>query len=295
MRQANSRMIAAALAGMMATAAPAQQEAPQEEAAAPAETPVTAETVLATVNGREITAGHLHLLRAQLPQQYQALPLPELYEGLLGQAVQQALLADTVDELGMVGRMEQENSERILRAGIAIARLSDEVVTDAAVQEAYAEQYGSGEPTEEFRASHILLETEEKALEVKGMIDEGGDFAALAREHSTGPSGPNGGDLGWFSSGMMVPEFEAAVLALEPGAVSQPVQTQFGWHLVKLQETRVQPVPPLEQVRSDIEQELRETAVQERLAELEADAELSRLPAGSVSPDFLNDPDLLSE
>ena len=133
-------------------------------------------------------------------------------------------------------------------------------VTDEDLQAAYDAQFANVDPQEEYNASHILVETEEEALAVKEEIDGGAEFAAVAREKSTGPSGPNGGELGWFGTGMMVPDFEAAVIALEVGEGSAPVQTQFGWHVITLNDARKQAVPTLDEVREELLAALRNEA-----------------------------------
>ena len=144
-------------------------------------------------------------------------------------------------------------------------------------------------PQEEYNASHILVETEEEAVAVKAEIDAGADFAATAREKSTGPSGPNGGQLGWFGAGAMVPSFEAAVIALEVGEVSNPVQTQFGWHIIILNETRTPDAPTLEEVRDELLQNVRDTAVEEYVASLTAEAQIDQSGAADVDPSVLSD------
>ena len=147
---------------------------------------------------------------------------------------------------------------------------------DAAVQAAYDEKYGDGFGGVEFNASHILVETEEEAAGVIAQLDEGADFAALAKEKSTGPSGPGGGSLGWFGEGRMVAEFETAVKALDPGQVSPPVQTQFGWHVITLNERRQAEAPELNEVRSELQGELREQAVAAHIKELVDAANVER-------------------
>lgn len=111
---------------------------------------------------------------------------------------------------------------------------------------------------------------------MKSELDAGADFATLAKEKSTGPSGPNGGDLGWFTTGRMVPEFEQAVLQLNSGEVSGPVQTQFGWHVILLHERRKTEAPEFEEVRAQLADELRQKAVEDRVNELTAASAIER-------------------
>ena len=166
-------------------------------------------------------------------------------------------------------------------------------MTDDALQKAYVEAYGDAEPESEYNASHILVETEDEAKALVEALEGGADFAELAKEKSTGPSGPRGGLLGWFGKGAMVPSFEEAVIALEPGAISAPVQTQFGWHVIILNETRVKDAPPLDSVRGELMESLQRAAIEARVAELENGAEVTRKSAEDIDPDVLNDLSLL--
>jgi peptidyl-prolyl cis-trans isomerase C len=255
----------------------------------------TADTVVASVDGIDITAGHLLVMRSQLPQEYQSLPDAALFEGLVDQAVQQQLLAAEAMELDLASELLLDNQERNLRANAEVTRLFDAALTEDAIQEAYDARYAAVEPGTEYNAAHILVETEDAAAAIKSELDGGADFAELARERSTGPSGPNGGNLGWFGEGMMVPAFEQAVIGLEPGAISDPVETQFGWHVIQLIETRSAEVPPLEEVRNEIVAELQQAILSERLDALTVDADVVQRGLDEIDPGFLSNPDLLAD
>ena len=176
---------------------------------------VSADTVVATVNGTDITLGHMIVLRSRLPAQYQQLPAETLFDGILDQLVQQTLLGQTLDTLSKGSLMTIENEERALKASEVIAEISAEAVTDEALQAAYDARFVGVEPGQEYNASHILVETEEEAMALIEELNGGADFATLAQEKSTGPSGPNGGQLGWFGTGAMVKPFEDAVVSME--------------------------------------------------------------------------------
>ncbi|MEM7640935.1 MAG: peptidylprolyl isomerase [Pseudomonadota bacterium] len=252
-----------------------------------------ASTVLATVNGTDITLGHLISLRGRLPAQYQQLPDDALYQAMLEQIIQQQVLADVVTEdLSDADRIGLENERRAFLAGRLIDDVASQPIDEAALQALYDERYGSETPEPEFNASHILVETEAQAQALVAQLEDGADFAELAREHSTGPSGPSGGNLGWFGPGQMVPEFEATVVELEAGAVSAPVQTQFGWHVVKLNETRDQQAPGLDQVRAELVNELRNDAVTAELDRLQENANVVRTEV-EIDPALIRDTDLL--
>ena len=120
------------------------------------------------------------------------------------------------------------------------------------------------------------METEDEAKELVQGLKDGADFAELAKEKSTGPSGPNGGDLGWFTTGMMVAPFEEAVVAMEDGDISDPVQTQFGWHVINLIQTRMSEAPSLDSLKDELSAEIQDEAIRTKLESLEADATVER-------------------
>ena len=263
---------------------------------ATAQDDVTADTVVATVNNTEITLGHMIVLRAGLPDQFAQLPADVLYTGILDQLVQQTLMMDAHGgDLSKVSQLMLENERRAVTASEEINRITTTAVNDAAIEAYFQANYVNGDDVTEYSASHILVETEEKAQELVGLLEGGADFAALAQEHSTGPSGPGGGKLGWFGAGMMVEEFQAAVEQMDVGSVSPPVETQFGWHVILLSETRVAARPELEDVRGEIEEVLRVAAVEEAVAALTSTGEVDRAAGDALSPSVLDRFDLLAD
>ncbi|WP_448327612.1 peptidylprolyl isomerase [Sulfitobacter sp. M13] len=288
------------LAPFMVAASLALPAFAQDDAAAntdaqtDAQMAVTAETVVATVNGTNITIGNMIIARATLPEQYQQLPPEVLFKGILDQLVQQtALSQDYEGDLPTRITLALENERRQLIAGEVIEKAMAQDVSEEELQAAYDEAYAAAEPTEEFSASHILLETEEDAKAVKTELDEGADFAELAKEKSTGPSGPAGGTLGWFGPGMMVPAFETAVAELEVGAVSEPVETQFGWHVIKLDEKRQKEAPALDEVKDELETQVRQVKAQALIEETTEAADVDRSAAEAVDPTVLTNLGLL--
>lgn len=254
----------------------------------------TADTVVATVNGTDITFGHMILARTTLPQQYQSLPNDVLFTGILDQLIQQTALVQSAD--GAVStrtKLAIENETRSIQAAEQIDKVATAAITAEAVKTAYDEAYGQGTNEIEYDASHILVETEETAKELVTALQGGADFAELAKEKSTGPSGPSGGKLGWFGKGMMVPEFEQAVVAMESGTVSAPVKTQFGWHVIRLNESRTKDAPTLEQVREEIEATVVQAAIADHLKSLTEAATVSRKGIEDIDPAALSDDSLL--
>ncbi len=271
-------------------------EATEEEAVEemPVYKDVDATTVVATVNGVEITLGHVILLRTELPEQYLSAPDDILFEAILDQLVEQTLLGATIEEDPLEVKLTLENEERALRAGAAIQDALSEEPAEEDFQAAYDEAFAEFPEEPEFNASHILVETEEEANALVTELAEGADFAALAKEKSTGPSGPNGGELGWFQRGQMVPEFEQAVMALEAGEVSAPVLTQFGWHVIILNEERIVQPPSLDEVRGEIAQQLQSQIINETVDALRVDAEVERF-VDDVDPAQIKNIDLILE
>ena len=260
--------------------------------AARAEDP-TAATVLATVNGKQITLGHLISLYQALPAEYQGLPAQQLFDGLLDQLVQQEVLAETVTEPSLAVRLKIENDTQTALASDAITKIADAAVSDEMLQKAYDERYANAAPGKEFNAAHILVESKEKAEEILARITAGEDFGAMAKEFSSDTSAQNGGDLGWFGVGMMVKPFEDAVLALKKGEVSGPVESQFGWHVIKLNDERLLETPTLDQVKAQLSNDLRREAVEAELARLVEAATVEKPEGLTLDPEVIRNVDLL--
>ena len=262
--------------------------------------PLSAETgidqVVATVNGTDITMGHMIVARSGLPDQYRNLPDDVLFKGILDQVIQQTILAaqaggDTPDRV----RLALENERRALMAAEHMDVVLADAVTEDAVVAAYEKTFAGAVPEREFDASHILVETEDEAKALVTDLDGGADFAELAKEKSTGPSGPRGGALGWFGTGQMVPEFENAVKDMEVGAVSTPIKTQFGWHVIKLNDTRSKDAPKIDDVRADLEQQVRMETVDAYIAKLTEGATIFKTPATDIDTSKLSDLSLLEK
>ena len=152
----------------------------------------------------------------------------------------------------------------------AVARdfMTSNAATDEEIFAEYEAQLAMA-PTSQFKARHILVESQAAASDLIAQLEDGADFQELAKEHSTGPSGPQGGDLGWFSPDQMVAPFSNAVAALEDGAFTkEPVQTQFGWHVILREETRANEPPTLESVRDAIKQRVEQTKFQNYIQSL---------------------------
>ncbi len=281
-----SLLTAALLAGMAVSSAALADDKPYD-----------AKTVVATVNGTEITLGNLIAMRDRLPQQYQQMPDDVLMNGLIDQMVDQQLLSDQIsaspDTDPLSVKLAVQNERRGELAGIAANAAVADAVDPAKVKAAYDKLVADFKPQPEWNASHILVDSEDKAKALKAEIDGGKDFAEVAKENSSDGSAANGGSLGWFAAGQMVPEFETAVKDMKVGDVAGPIKTQFGWHIIKLDDTRETTAPTLEASQPQIEEQLRQAALQAKLTELRASAKIDK-PTTTIAPAAIRESDLLT-
>lgn len=273
--------------------------AAQDTAAAEKPAPVAPEggaaAVVASVNGTNITLGHMIVLRNNLPAQYQSLPDDVLFKGILDQLVQQAALAQSLEgKTTLRDTLAMENDQRGYLSGVALQAVAGTAVTDAALQAAYDAKFAAAAETKEYNAAHILVATEEEAKALKTEIDGGADFADLAKQHSSDGAAANGGDLGWFSEGMMVQPFQDAVFGMTVGGVSDPVQTQFGWHLIQLKETRIKAAPSLDDMREELATEIEQAAIEAHIKSITDAATIAR-PGEGFDPALLRDQTLLDQ
>jgi len=254
--------------------------------------------VLARVGEVEITLGHAIAMRQQLPAQFASVPNDTLFPAIVEQLIDQELLRQFgAPALPLVARLQLENDMRGFIANATLVAAAEAAVTDdtiAMAYEAFITEFAQGEPVTEYNAAHILVQSEEDIRAIAATLAEGGDFAELAREFSRDGSAAQGGDLGWFGQGVMIPPFEAAVMALSPGDVSDPVQTQFGWHLVRLIDTRIAAAPALAEIRDDLVQQIQREAARALIDRLRAETTVDALAEG-VDPAVLGQTELLDD
>jgi len=281
-----------------ATEPAAPAEPTPEAVEAPAVPPsYTVDSTLAVVDGVTLTLGELIAIRRELPDQYQTLPDEVLFNGIIEQIIDQMLLAKAATAAGMEQRpaiaVNMLNQQRAILADAYLNQAITARITPEAVEAHYKELYLDSEPKQEVRAAHILVETEAEAIELKAQLDAGADFAALAAEHGTDGTADQGGDLGWFVHSEMVPEFADAAFAMEPGTISDPVKSSFGWHIIKLDERRDRQPPALENVRAILMRDLTRQAQLDVVAELRAQSTVvmpeQPLPPQSIREDAMLD------
>jgi peptidyl-prolyl cis-trans isomerase C len=251
--------------------------------------------VMATVNGKALTQP---VFEAYAAQRRAASPGGEASDD-----------ATILDELINLELMRQEGIKQGLEARPAVAALLEQQqravlaraaiqdftttnpVTDEMAKQLYDTQLGA--PGKEYKASHILVETQDEAVAVIAELDGGADFAELAKSKSTGPSGPSGGQLGWFAPAQMVPPFSAAAAQLEKGSYTRdPVETQFGWHVILLEDSRESTPPSFDELKDRLKLAMANKRLQQHLQEVRAAADItitaseepaSEAPAGEDS------------
>ncbi|MCA3630281.1 MAG: peptidylprolyl isomerase [Methylobacterium sp.] len=245
--------------------------------------PVVAQNskVLATVNGEAITEAEAKVALEDLLTQLPNVPEDKRLElavdflvevKLAAQAARKAKIDQSADfTLKMSYARDRILMERLF------AQEGSKATGEAAVKKFYDEQVAKLAPVEEVRARHILVEGEEEAKKIHARVKGGEDFAKVATETSKDPgSGKGGGDLGYFSKDRMVPEFAEAAFALKAGEISAPVKSQFGWHIIKLEDRRNRPAPAFADVRERLSQALAERAQAELLENLRKEAKIDR-------------------
>ena len=245
------------------------------------------EGTVATVDGIAITYNDVSLVEDELMAVYGQLPEEQRFQTLVGYMVNRILASEAAKKAGLENDADVAKikafMERKALQDVYIAKMLMERVSEEDVTAYYDKEIKNGAVEEEVRARHILLDNREAADAVVADLENGADFAALAKERSKGPSGPSGGDLGYFSKQSMVPAFSDAAFKLAAGETSPPVQTQFGWHVIRVADRRNRPVPPLDQVRDQIYQLLISEAQRDIYNEMRAKAsvDLVDMPGAS--------------
>ncbi len=259
-----------------------------------ADTP-SVDTVLATVDGTNITLGNVIALRDRLPKQYKRLPDDILFKGIVDQLIQQTVLMDAIKgKLDQRARVGLENEKRAYLAADMLAKISGREISEKDLKAAYDLKYSAAIPEQEYNASHILVKTKAEAKKIEKLLADGADFAALAKEKSTGRSGPNGGKLGWFGQNDMVKPFEDAVKKLAIGETSPPVKTQFGWHVIRLNDMRNKAAPKMDDVRAALTQEIQKKAVEAEIIRLMDKADIVRAKV-DIDPSVIRDISLFNK
>ncbi|NNG13370.1 MAG: peptidylprolyl isomerase [Halobacteria archaeon] len=250
---------------------------PADQAATDTSSTTPAGAVVATVNGTTITQSVVDVYTTQRRARQPA-GEPDNRDDIIEELVNLELMRQEGLSKGLDSRPEIvatiNQQHRTILAGAAIKDfMQNNPVSDEQVRQVYDTQIGV--PSTEYNARHILVETREAADQVISLLDSGSDFAELAKEKSIGPTGKNGGSLGWFSSNQMVAPFSEAAAALEKGSYSkEPVQTQFGWHVILLEDTRESTPPPFEDVKDRLKNAVTNQQLQQHIQQVRQSAKV---------------------
>ena len=245
--------------------------------------------IVANVNNEDISLETIIHAMNELPPEIQSQPFMSYYEDLLERVIDIKLFAQE----GKKMKLDEEPSvraaidfviEKVLMQAF-LSKYVQENIKEENIKASYNNFIADETSREEIKASHILMDTESEAIDVINMLNDGDDFVELAKNKSTGPSGPSGGDLGWFKRGQMVPPFEKAAFSLNKNEITQrPVQTQFGWHVIKIFDKRIPEAPSYENMKSKLIQGLERKIVSKKIQDLRNDALIEKLSSSELEP-----------
>ena len=250
--------------------------------------------VVARVNGVEIHQSDLALAEDEVGANMPQMGPDQKREYLITYLSDVIILAQAADKQKLGDRDDVKHRIALERNKVLMEALLQDTgqaaLTDEAMHKVYDEAVKQMPPEEEVHARHILVPTEAEAKEIEAELKKGADFATLAKEKSKDPGAADGGDLGYFTKDQMVPEFSEAAFKLDKGQISDPVHTQFGWHIIKVEDKRMKPTPTFDEVKPQIENFVAHKAQAELVASLRKSATIERLdqPPAAPNPSTLN-------
>ncbi len=240
-----------------------------------------ANPVLAKVNGAEIRASDVALAEEELGASLAQMDPATKKENVLSFLIDMKIVSKEAEDKKIADRDDFKTRLAFARNRLLMDNLlaveGKAATTDENMKKVYEEAAKQISGEQEVHARHILVETEDQAKKIEGELKKGADFAELAKKESKDPGASDGGDLGFFTKDQMVPEFSAAAFALEPGKISDPVKTQFGWHVIKVEEKRTRKAPDFEQVKPQIETYVVRKAQADYVAKLRTAAKVERM------------------
>ena len=240
------------------------------------------DVVVAVVNGQKIMRSEVEFAAANLPQQYRQMPMQLIFPALLDQLIDAKLIASEGRRQNLQGDAEVKRKLAMLEDRLVqdafLQRELDKRLTATALRARYDKQIAGLPPEDEVSASHILVKTEDEAKAVIADLKKGGDFAKIAKEKSTDTgSGAQGGELGWFKKSDMVGEFADAAFAMKKGETSAaPVKTQFGFHVIKLEDRRPATPPTFEDLEDELRTELSREIITTMIEQMRDKAKIER-------------------
>ena len=236
---------------------------------------LSADTPFIEVNGKIIKFGSAIIAFSKIQQRNVNFDENTIFSQIVQQLVNEELLSQKIDKENKLTLLALEHEKRSAKAAQMVSKILKNFPNDELVKSAYQNLTNEFKGSLEYNASHILVKEEGQAKTIRKDISNGKNFEALAKEHSIGPSGKNGGNLNWFDLGSMVPEFSTALMVLSEGDISQPVQTKFGWHLIKLNKTREKKIPEFQEIKAQLVQNLRQKKINDYLKSLTENSKIS--------------------
>ena len=255
---------------------------------------LSADTPFVEVNGKIIKFGSAIIAFSKLQQRNVNFDESTIFSQIVQQLVNEELLSQKIDKENKLTLLALEHEKRSAKAAQMVSKILKNFPNDELVNSAYKNLINELKGSLEYNASHILLKDEDQAKTIRKDIDNGKNFEALAKEHSIGPTGKNGGNLNWFDLASMVPEFSTALMVLSEGDVSQPVQTKFGWHIIKLNETREKKIPEFKRIEAQLRQNLRQKKINDYLKSLSENSEINFV-GENINPNEITNIQLLEK
>jgi peptidyl-prolyl cis-trans isomerase C len=251
--------------------------------------------VLARVNGVEIHESDLAFAEEEIGSNMPQMPPEQKRDYLITYLTDVVIVSQAAEKQGIANRDDVKrrlafDHNRVLMEAM-LTDTAKAALTDDAMHKVYDEATKQMASEQEVHARHILVASEDEAKAIEEQLKKGADFAALAKEKSKDPGAADGGDLGYFTKDQMVPEFADAAFKLEKGQISDPVHTQFGWHVIKVEDKRTKPTPPFDQVKAQLANYVEHRAQAEMVDNLRKNATVERLdkPATpALDPSALN-------
>jgi len=269
--------------GNVENIAPSSADAkPAEDAAAGEASSIKlGDPVVAQIGEDKILRSDVFNYISTLPEQIRQMPLQNLFPLALDQVVNNKVISMKAEQAKLesdpeVAKLMDQAKSQIMR-NVYIERELNKAISQKELLKAYEKMLEGFEKVEEIHARHILVPEEAKAKEIIKKLDGGAEFKDLAKESSDGPTAANGGDLGYFAKSEMVPEFAEAAFALQPGTYTkEPVKTQFGWHVIKVEEKRQRPEPQFEAVKPQLEAQIRREKLNTMLEQWQKEASIKK-------------------
>ena len=251
--------------------------------------------VVARANGVDIRQSDLALAEDEVGASMPQMPPDQKREYLITYLADIIVLSQAADAQKIGDRPDVKHRIEFERNKVLMETLLDDAgkaaVTDDAMHKVYDDAVKQMAPEQEVHARHILVATEDEAKDIEAQLKKGADFATLAKEKSKDPGAADGGDLGYFTKDQMVPEFADAAFKLDKGQISDPVKTQFGWHIIEVEDKRTKPTPTFDEVKSQLETYVEHRAQADLVQKLRSAANIERLdqPAPpAADPSALN-------